>query len=137
MKLGKSHIGSLLVDDHSDYSDTIRTTFFNKYFTYDWILMPLNTLTSDSEDVTTEGRIYMIHTLDFRILDRVSLKLSENVVWKYSVFDLGYLNPSFFFHNLNNRSLFNALAYIELNIALTKGVNIYGQYAMDQARAPH
>ena len=76
MKLGKSHIGSLLVDDHSDYSDTIRTTFFNNYFTYDWILMPLNTLTSDSEDVTTEGRIYMIHTLDFRIFDRVSLKLS-------------------------------------------------------------
>lgn len=137
MKLGKSHIGSLLVDDHSDYADTIRTTFFNKYFTYDWILMPLNVLTSDSEDTTTEGRIYMIHTLDFRIFDRVSLKLSENVVWKYSVFDLGYLNPSFFFHNLNNRSMFNALAYIELNIALTKGVNVYGQYAMDQARAPH
>lgn len=33
MKLGKSHIGSLLVDDHSDYTDSIRTTFFNKYFT--------------------------------------------------------------------------------------------------------
>ncbi|MCI7607293.1 MAG: hypothetical protein MSS69_11145 [Spirochaetales bacterium] len=137
MKLGKSHIGSLLVDDHSDYTDSFRATFFNKYFTYDWVLMPLNTLTSDSEDPTTEARLYMIHTLDFRIFDRVSLKVSENVMWKYNVFDIGYLNPSFFFHNLNNRSMFNALAYIEVNAAVTKGLSIYAQYAMDQARAPH
>ena len=137
MKLGKSHIGSLLVDDHSDYTDSIRTTFFNKYFTYDWILLPLNTLTSHSEDPVEESRVYMIHTLDFRILDKVSLKISENVMWKYSNFDLGYLNPSFFYHNLNNRSMFNALAYIEVNASLFKGFTLYGQYAMDQARAPH
>ena len=137
MKLGRSHIGSLLVDGHSDYTDSFRATFFNKYFTYDWVLLPLNTLTSDSEDPTTEARLYMIHTLDFRIFDRVSLKVSENVMWKYSVFDIGYLNPSFFFHNLNNRSMFNALAYIEVNAAITKGLSIYAQYAMDQARAPH
>ena len=137
MKLGKSHIGSLLVDDHTDYTDSIRTTFSNRYFTYDWILLPLNTLTGNAEITPSESRVYMIHTLDFRILNRVSLKLSENVVWKYSTFDLGVLNPSFFFHNLNNRSLFNALAYIELNVAVCKGLNLYGQYAMDQARAPH
>ncbi|MGN0906089.1 MAG: hypothetical protein ACI4NM_02985 [Bullifex sp.] len=137
LKLGKSHIGSLLVDDHSDYSDTLRTTFFNKYFTYDWILMPMNILTGHEEVSPSESRVYMIHTLDFRILDRVSLKLSENVMWKYSVFDIGYLNPAFFFHNLNNRSMFNALAYIEVNAAITKGLTIYGQYAMDQMRAPH
>ena len=58
-------------------------------------------------------------------------------MWKYSNFDLGYLNPSFFYHNLNNRSMFNALAYIEVNASLFKGFTLYGQYAMDQARAPH
>lgn len=137
LKIGDSHIGSLLIDDHSDYSDYIRTTFFNKYFTYDWILMSLNTLVTDSEDKENEARLYMVHTLDFRILDKVSLKLSENIMYKYSVLNLGFLNPSFFFHNLNNRSLFNALAYIEVNINPFQGLAIYGQYAMDQARAPN
>lgn len=137
LKIGDSHIGSLLVDDHSDYNDYFRLSFFNSMFTYDWILMGINSLVTSSEDTPEEARVYMIHTLDFRIMDKVSLKLSENVMWKYKVFDPGFLNPSFFLHNLNNRSLFNALAYIEINASLFPGFNIYGQYAMDQSRAPN
>lgn len=137
LKISDSHIGSLLVDDHTDYNDYFRLSFFNPMFNYDWILLSVNNLTSKSEDRPKEAKLFMIHTLDFRIFDKVSFKLSENVMMRYEILDLGFLNPSFFFHNLNNRSLFNALAYIEVEANLLKGFELYGQFALDQARAPN
>ncbi len=137
LSMGNARFGNLLVDGH-DFSDFARLTLFGDIFKYDWVLMYLNTLVSDNEQhATTEGRIFMIHTLQFRILDRVSLTVSENVMYRYENFDLLYLNPSFIYHNLNNRSMFNALAYLELNASILPGLEVYGQYAMDQARAPH
>ena len=137
MSLGNAHFGNLLVDSHH-FSDYARLTVFGKSFNYDWILMYLNTEISDNEQsATTEGRIFMIHTLQFRILDKVSMTISENVMYKYSTFDMLFLNPGFIYHQLNNRSMFNAIAYAELNWAVVPGLEAYVQYAMDQARAPH
>ena len=137
LSLGNARFGNLLVDGH-DFSDYARLTVFGNCFNYDWILMFLNTTVTDNEQsATTEGRIFMIHTLQFRILDKVSMTISENVMYKYSTFDLLFLNPGFIYHNLNNRSMFNAIAYAEVNWAVVPGLEVYAQYAMDQARAPH
>ena len=137
LSLGNARFGNLLVDSHH-FSDYARLTVFGNNFNYDWILMYLNTEISDNEQsATTEGRIFMIHTLQFRVLDKVSMTISENVMYKYSTFDMLFLNPGFIYHNLNNRSMFNALAYAELNWAVVPGLEVYAQYAMDQARAPH
>ena len=137
LSLGNANFGNMLVDDHH-FSDYARLTLFGNYFKYDWVLLYLNTIVSDNEqNPPTEGRIYMIHTLNFRILDKVSMTISENVMYKYSNFDPQYLNPAFIYHNLNNRGMFNALAYLDLNWTVLPGLEIYGQYALDQARAPH
>lgn len=137
LKIGDSHIGNLLVDDYTDYNDFCRLSVFVNGFRYDWIAMFFNTLTSSSETMTEESRMFLIHTLEFRIWDRLSLKVSENVMYKYEVMDFQFLNPAFIYHNLNNRSMFNAIAYIEATMQLCRGLNLYGQYIMDQARAPH
>ena len=137
LSLGNAGFGNLLVDSHH-FSDYARLTVFGKSFNYDWILMYLNTEISDNEQsATTEGRIFMIHTLQFRVLEKISMTISENVMYKYSTFDMLFLNPGFIYHNLNNRSMFNALAYVELNWAVVPGLEVYAQYALDQARAPH
>ena len=137
LSLGNANFGNMLVDDHH-FSDYARLTLFGNYFKYDWVMLYLNTIVSDNEqNPPTEGRIYMIHTLNFRILDKVSMTISENVMYKYGNFDLQYLNPAFIYHNLNNRGMFNALAYLDLNWTVLPGLEIYGQYALDQARAPH
>lgn len=137
LSMGNARFGNLLVDGHH-FSDYARLSIFGKYFKYDWVLMFLNTIVTDNEqNAATEGRVFMIHTLQFRILDRVSLTLSENVMYKYSTMELLYANPSFIFHNLNNRSMFNALAYAEVNVTPLSGLEVRFQFALDQARAPH
>ena len=137
LSLGNARFGNLLVDDHH-FSDYARLSIFSNHFKYDWVLMFLNTAVSDNEQhASEEGRIFMIHTLQFRILDRISLTISENVMYKYKTFELTFANPSFIYHNLNNRSMFNALAYAEINASIIPGLEVYGQFALDQARAPH
>lgn len=136
LSLGNANFGNLLVDDHT-FSDYARLSFFSKYFKYDFVLMFFDTLVSSHEEPTKEGRIYMIHTLQFRAFDRVSFTISENVMYKYKMLDLYFLNPSFIYHNLNNRGMFNALAYADLNIVVVPGLEVYGQFALDQAMAPH
>ena len=137
LSMGNARFGNLLVDDHH-FSDYARLSIFGKYFKYDWVLMFLNTIVTNNEDhAASEGRVFMIHTLQFRIMDMVSLTISENVMYKYSTAELLYANPSFIFHNLNNRSMFNAMAYAEVNVAPLPGLEARFQFALDQARAPH
>ena len=136
LSLGNANFGNLLVDDHT-FSDYAKLSLFSNYFKYDFVLIFLNTIVNSYEDPSTEGRIYMIHTLQFRICDRVSFTISENVMYKYEVFDLAFFNPAFIYHNLNNRGMFNAIAYADLNVLLFPGLELYGQYTLDQARAPN
>jgi hypothetical protein len=140
LKIGDAYLGNLLVDDVTDYNDFSRLSIFVDDFRYDWILMFFNTWTSSGENKADDingNRMMMIHTLEFRLWDRATLKVSENVMYRYDTLDLQFMNPAFIYHNLNNRSMFNAIAYIEANVAVFKGFQLYGQYVMDQARALH
>lgn len=137
LSLGNARFGNMLVDDHT-FSDYAKLSFFGRNFKYDLVFLFLNSIVeSEEKNPNEEARIYMIHTLQFRIADRVSFTVSENVMYKYETLDFSYMNPAFIYHNINNRSMFNALAYADLNIALPFGLEAYGQFALDQARAPH
>ena len=137
LSLGNARFGNMLVDDHT-FSDYAKLSFFGKNFKYDLVLMFLNSVVESGESLPNEeARIYMIHTLQFRVADMVSFTISENVMYKYKTLDFSYMNPAFIYHNLNNRSMFNALAYADLNISLPFGFELYGQFALDQARAPN
>ncbi len=136
LTLGNASSSNLLVDDHT-FSDYARLTFFSNYFKYDFVMLFMNSIVKSGEPMNEESRAYLIHTLEFRVLDRVSFTLSENVMYRYKTLDLEYLNPSFIYHNLNNRDMFNAFAYLDINVLVTKGFEFYGQLGIDQAQAPN
>lgn len=137
LSLGNANFGNLLVDDHT-FSDFTKLSFFGNTYKFDSVFIFLNpTISTKDSQANTEGRIYLIHTLQFRIANRVSFTISENVVYKYTSLDLSFFNPAFIYHNLNNRTMFNALAYIDFNALLFNGLELYGQFALDQAQAPN
>lgn len=144
IEIGNSHVGNMLVDNHTDFHDYLSATFYSDGFKYQWINLFLNGITDNGEARTDDTRIYMIHTLEFRPTEKLSFIVSEDVMFKISsdnnspqVLDLSFLNPAFIWHNLNNRSMFNAIAYAEVNWAPTKGLEFYGQFCLDQAQAPN
>lgn len=136
---GNGHSGNFILDKHVDYHEFIRFTAFSNLFKYEWlnIFFETNPSTKEFDSADTEFRLFMLHRLEFRLFERATLVLSENIMYRNDVFSFRYLNPAFIFHNLNNAKIFNAIAHLEVDISLGRGINLYGQYVLDQAVAPN
>ncbi|MDY4609645.1 MAG: capsule assembly Wzi family protein [Sphaerochaetaceae bacterium] len=134
---GNSHIGNFIVDDHVDFHDYFRFVAFTDHFKYDWLNLFFDTNPVGGEAMISEVRMLMAHRLEFRPWDWLTFAISENVMYRAPSADFRFINPSFIFHNLNNRSMFNAIAHAELDIMLYQGLNLYGQFVLDQAKAPN
>lgn len=134
---GNGHSGNFIVDDHVDFQDYARAVAYTDRFKYDWLTVFFPVDPGRGETADDGFRVLMAHRLEFRVLERLTLALSEDVMYRNDVFDARYLNPAFIYHNLNNRAMFNAIAHAELDFAAGAGFNLYAQYVLDQARAPN
>lgn len=137
---GESIIGNFVLDDHVQYHDMTRLSFFTNMFKYEWTNIFFETLLHpEAGEAGKEDGIRMLiaHRLEFRPASWINLAISENVMYGAPVLNMRYLNPAFILHNLNNASMFNAIAHAELTIQPAKGLKIYGQFVLDQARAPN
>jgi hypothetical protein len=133
---GNGHSGNFIVDDLVDYQNYARLQAFSEVFKYDWLLVFMDSNPNVTEAADAYFRILLAHRLEFRILKRLSLAISEDVMYRNNVFNLEFLNPAFIYHNLNNMAMFNAIAHAEADWNFAKGFNLYGQFVMDQGRAP-
>jgi len=134
---GNGHSGNFIIDDHVDYHEFARFTAFSDIFKYEWLNVFFETGTAPVEHPDTDFKVFMAHRLEFRIYETITFAVSENVMYQSDSFDARYLNPAFIYHNLNNRSIFNAIAHAELDWNLFPGWNVYAQFVLDQARAPN
>jgi len=136
---GNGHSGNFIIDDHVDYQEYARFNAFSDYFKYEWlnVFFETNSSVAETESADVEFKMLMAHRLEFRILDRITFAISENVMYQNDVFSFRYLNPAYIYHNINSNSMFNAIAHVELDISFAKGFNAYGQYVLDQAVAPN
>ena len=140
IETGSSKAGSLLLDDHSDFNDHFTLSFFSNRFKYTWRNVFLNGITKSGESDVKESRIFMIHTLEFRPIDSLSILISEDLMYRMAsdqALDLSFFNPAYIYHNLNNRSIFNAIAYLEVKWAPIKKWEFNTQFVLDQATAPN
>jgi hypothetical protein len=133
---GNGHSGNFILDSHVDYQEYARLVAFSDVFKYESLFVFLDANPDVGETADTGFRMLMAHRLEFRILKKLNFAISENVMYKNDHFDFRYLNPAFIYHNLNNRGMFNAIAHVELDFSPVKGLKLYAQGAMDQARAP-
>jgi len=130
---GNSKIGNFILDDHVDFHEYLRFTTYSEYFKYEALVVFFDTYHAS----TSILRMLLAHRLEFRPWSKVSFAVSENVMYQDDKLDLRFLNPSFIFHNLNERNKFNAIAHIELAYVPFAGFRLYGQFALDQAVAPN
>lgn len=130
---GNSHIGNFIYDDHVDFQEFARFSVFSEYFKYEAVNLFLDTSYSSGNFF----RMLMSHRLEFRPFHAFTLAISENVMYQDDVLDLRFLNPAFIYHNLNEREKFNAIAHLEASYTMLPGLNLYGQFSLDQAIAPN
>ena len=139
IRWGNGHSGNFVISDHDDYQEYLRFVTFSDKFSYDWTNMFFETNINSGEGSSQdeEFKIFMAHRLEFRPIDRLTFAISENVMYQNDVFSLRHINPANVYHNLNSRTMFNAIAHVEVDVMVASGLNLYGQYALDQARAPN
>ena len=139
IRWGNGHSGNFVISDHDDYQEYLRFVTFSDKFSYDWTNMFFETNYNSGEGNSADEqfKMFMAHRLEFRPIDSVTFALSENVMYQNDVFSLRHFNPANIYHNLNSRTMFNAIAHAELDVMVSPGVNLYGQFALDQARAPN
>jgi hypothetical protein len=130
---GNSKIGNFVLDDHVDFHEYARFTTYSEYFKYEALVVFFDTYYAS----TSMLRMLLAHRLEFHPWNKVTFAVSENVMYQDDKLDLRFLNPSFIYHNLNEREKFNAIAHIELAYVPVAGLRLYGQFALDQAVAPN
>lgn len=82
-------------------------------------------------------RVFAAHRIEFRLFDCVNVVLSENTMYKFvGYFDIGQLNPAFFYHSNVNKSQFNSIALVEFEYSIIPSLLLYGAWVIDQGSFP-
>ncbi len=130
---GNSRIGNFVLNDHVDFHEYLRFVAFSDNFKYEALIVFFDTYYAKDPII----RMLLAHRLEFRIWEKFTFAVSENVMYQDSTLDLRFLNPAFVYHNLNERNKFNAIAHAELAYVPIPGLRFFGQFALDQAVAPN
>jgi hypothetical protein len=138
MKWGHGISGNFVLNDHLDYHDMVRFVSYHDRLKVEatWLFFDHADFTMRREEPSPGVRMFLAHRLEYRPWRWLSFALTENVMYQNDHLDLRFLNPLFVYHNLNNRSMFNAIASAEVEVAPVPGLTLLYQYSMYQARAP-
>lgn len=132
--LGNGKMGQLLLSG-DNVNNLFRFTATTKYFKFDWINLFFQDERREQEMPLEKFKMQMVHRFEVRPLPYLTLSLSDSVMFSSSVVELGYLNPSYIFHNLYNRNVLNAIAFLEFSVTPLKGWSLYSDFVLDQAQS--
>ena len=151
---GPGVTGNLIVGDQLPYHDNARFTAFTPWFKYTFsmssFIHPMNYHTTSSDgayyfspffDQTAprQGlRMLISHRLEWRIVDKVNMALTESIMYQNEEGSLDFLvlSPTAIFHNYYIRGNANSIASLEIDFTPVKHWNIYGEIAIDEFRLP-
>lgn len=140
---GPGESGNFMIGDHLQYHNQARLAAYKNNFKYSFLTLFFPhpdeiwdfSLDSDQARPLIGLKMFMAHRFEWRILDNaLGIALNEGIMYQHEdgILDLRILNPLMLFHNYFVRQHANSLASLEIDYALGKGFNIYGQVAVDE-----
>jgi hypothetical protein len=151
---GSGVTGNMLLSDYSDFYNLIRFTTYWEKFKFTSVYIGLDPWLTNAEkeidDLEADnnglaggyenfGELYkgfLGHRIEFRLKDNLTLSLSEAIMFGNKYINLTELNPAFVFHNLFIPEYSNAIASVEADYTVLKGLNLYMQFVMDEFQVP-
>jgi hypothetical protein len=85
----------------------------------------------------TEQRLFLGHRLEAQPASWARIAITENVMYQGSTLTLAYLDPTYIYHNLYDSSHLNAIASLEVDLAIRPALSLHGQFALDQFQLPN
>ena len=152
---GLGRTGNLGISDNPPYYDMVRFTAFSARFKYSFLLSSfpnkVNFYYKDNGDPGYVGSntheknvmeglsLYAAHRAEGHFFkDKLSVSLTEAVMYctESGTLDPRILNPLMVFHNLYTPSDTNSSLVLEVDWTPVRGLNIYGQYILDDLAIP-
>ena len=154
MSWGPGVTGNFAIGDHIPYHNNARFTAFTDSFKYtfsaSFFVHPMNYFKDNGEgiyyfdatydqDASRNGvQMFMAHRLEWRILDKANIVLTEAVMYQNEsgMVDPLVISPTTIFHNFYIRGNANSLLTLEVDYTPLKHWNIYAQFALDDISMP-
>jgi hypothetical protein len=132
LKWGSGRSGDLIVGSHIVNHNHLKASFFNETSKLQllYIFFP-------DPQFEIEQRIFLGHRVEFTPASWVRVAVSENVMYKGETILVGYLDPTYIYHNLYNPSRLNAIASVEADFAPLPSLSVHAQFALDQFQLPN
>ena len=151
LRWGPGESGNLTIGDQVKYHNNLRFTAFSNVFKYTFSISsfvhPKSYLnekgteldTAYSQEDKRDGiNMFIAHRLEWRILDKVNMALTESIMYQSETnqFDLLTLSPTAIFHNYYIRSNSNSLLSFEVDYTFIDHWNLYGEMVIDEFKLP-
>jgi hypothetical protein len=124
---GVGQSGNLIIGSHINSHNNLNINFFSEEFKLQFLYLFLPNPLQRAEE-----RIFMGHRLETQPLPWLRIAITENVMFSGENFHLGYIDPTYIYHNIYNSTNFNALASAELHLAIAAGLSLHTEFALDQ-----
>lgn len=143
---GHGKTGNLTMSDNLPYHNMLRFTAFSERYKYTFLtsVFPHEenyfkggrySLTGSPNDEMFGTEYYIAHRIEGRFFnDRLTGTITEGVMYssKDSRIQFETLNPVSFYHNNYTTANNNSILEFELDWTVIKGLNIYGQFVIDE-----
>ena len=149
--LGKT--GNLGISDNLPYHDMLKLSAFSGSFKYTFLMSSFphkeNYYDPGYQGSNKKGLIekspiigtslYLAHRIEGRVLqDRLAFSITEAIMYASDsgVLDFRIFNPATIFHNFYTPSNTNSTMILELDWTPVNGLNLYGQFLLDDFAIP-
>ena len=157
---GNGTTGNFIIGNHIKYHNMARVAVFDDNFKYTFLVSafphPQNYYVYNQNDTSRNGvhtnglgagqsallngiSMFIGHRLEWRTFwEHVGIALNEGVMYMSNAnrIDLSVLNPAMLYHDNYTRSLSNSILGLEMDYTPLKGLNLYGQWVIDEAVLP-
>ncbi len=131
LKWGNGVSGDLVIGDHISNHQHLSFSIFGDtsklHLLYIFLPNPLE------ESVQ---RIFLAHRFEFECFKKARISISENVMYKGPEPIIRYMDPTYVYHNIYDRTHLNSIASIELDWAILPSISMHGQFVLDQYQLP-
>lgn len=136
-KWGVGKTGNLFIGGNLPYDDIIRFNIYSEVFNYTFLLdlfcHPQNLAKAHTDEM--QGiQFLMAHRLEFWLFKKkLSIAIEESVMYQSTDGSIQWqvINPFLIFHNYYMKANANSLAGLEIGYTIIPGLNLYGQFVLD------
>lgn len=129
---GQGISGNLVLGSHITNHNHLKASFFAEQAKLELLYLFLPNPTGEPDQ-----RIFLGHRLEAQPSSWARIAVTENVMYQGSSLTLAYLDPTYIYHNLYDSNHLNAIASLEVDLAIRPSLSLHGQFAMDQFQLPN